>query len=279
MHHVPGWSLHAGRRARRVRRRRRPTRPGYDLPGALHRLRRHARHRDEGQRPAASPSRDGAVTMLAAFDDVEAAGATVAAIIAAGIIPAAARDDGRARDRARPRSFVHCRLSDRRRRGPAVRGRRPGRRGRRPRSRRSTRSAAASRRDSRSVSAVDEAERAAFWRGRKSAFAAVGRISPDYIVQDGVVPRTRARRPYSPRSRRSPPQHGLRVRQRLPRRRRQPAPARALRRRTTPAQLDAAEKVSARSSNLCIEHGGIDHRRARRRRREVGVHGEHVHRR
>ncbi|NHN54215.1 FAD-binding protein [Calidifontibacter sp. DB0510] len=38
--------------------------------------------------------------------------------------------------------------------------------------------------------AVDDAERAAVWRGRKSAFAAVGRISPDYIVQDGVIPRT-----------------------------------------------------------------------------------------
>jgi glycolate oxidase len=39
--------------------------------------------------------------------------------------------------------------------------------------------------------ATDPAERAALWRGRKSAFAAVGRISPDYLVQDGVVPRTR----------------------------------------------------------------------------------------
>jgi glycolate oxidase len=38
--------------------------------------------------------------------------------------------------------------------------------------------------------ACDEAERALIWRGRKSAFAAVGRISPDYIVQDGVIPRT-----------------------------------------------------------------------------------------
>ena len=34
------------------------------------------------------------------------------------------------------------------------------------------------------------AERNLFWKGRKSAFAAVGRISPDYIVQDGVIPRT-----------------------------------------------------------------------------------------
>jgi glycolate oxidase len=29
------------------------------------------------------------------------------------------------------------------------------------------------------------------WKGRKSAFSAVGWLSPDYIVQDGVVPRTR----------------------------------------------------------------------------------------
>lgn len=28
------------------------------------------------------------------------------------------------------------------------------------------------------------------WKGRKAAFAAVGRISPNYIVQDGVIPRT-----------------------------------------------------------------------------------------
>ena len=38
--------------------------------------------------------------------------------------------------------------------------------------------------------ATDAAERALIWKGRKSAFAAVGRISPDYIVQDGVIPRT-----------------------------------------------------------------------------------------
>ncbi|GAA4229397.1 FAD-linked oxidase C-terminal domain-containing protein [Actinomadura meridiana] len=38
--------------------------------------------------------------------------------------------------------------------------------------------------------AADDAERALIWKGRKSAFAAVGRISPAYIVQDGVIPRT-----------------------------------------------------------------------------------------
>ena len=39
--------------------------------------------------------------------------------------------------------------------------------------------------------AKDEADRARIWKGRKSAFSAVGRLSPDYIVQDGVVPRSR----------------------------------------------------------------------------------------
>lgn len=36
-----------------------------------------------------------------------------------------------------------------------------------------------------------EAERQRIWKGRKGAFSAVGRLSPDYIVQDGVVPRSR----------------------------------------------------------------------------------------
>jgi glycolate oxidase len=36
----------------------------------------------------------------------------------------------------------------------------------------------------------DEDERAQMWKGRKSAFAAMGRMAPNYIVQDGVIPRT-----------------------------------------------------------------------------------------
>ncbi len=39
--------------------------------------------------------------------------------------------------------------------------------------------------------ATDEAERQLLWAGRKNAFGAVGRISPEFYVQDGVVPRTR----------------------------------------------------------------------------------------
>jgi glycolate oxidase len=38
--------------------------------------------------------------------------------------------------------------------------------------------------------AVDAAERLKMWQGRKAAFAAAGRLSPNYFVQDGVIPRT-----------------------------------------------------------------------------------------
>jgi glycolate oxidase len=39
--------------------------------------------------------------------------------------------------------------------------------------------------------ARDASSRERIWRGRKAAFAAMGRVSPNYYVQDGVVPRTR----------------------------------------------------------------------------------------
>lgn len=38
--------------------------------------------------------------------------------------------------------------------------------------------------------ANDDEQRAKIWKGRKSAFSAVGRLSQDYLVQDGVVPRS-----------------------------------------------------------------------------------------
>lgn len=39
--------------------------------------------------------------------------------------------------------------------------------------------------------ATDLQERLTLWKGRKAAFAAMGKISPDYYVQDGVIPRTK----------------------------------------------------------------------------------------
>lgn len=40
------------------------------------------------------------------------------------------------------------------------------------------------------ATAIEPQERLTLWKGRKAAFAAMGKISPDYYVQDGVIPRT-----------------------------------------------------------------------------------------
>ncbi|MQA94174.1 MAG: FAD-binding protein [Streptosporangiales bacterium] len=126
-------------------------------------------------------------TMLAAFDDIEAGGAAVGAIIGAGVLPAAIEMmDALAIEAAE--AAVACEYPagagavlvvelD----GPAAEVEREY--------------AAAEKlcRESGAWEirvADDPAQRALIWKGRKSAFAAVGRISPAYIVQDGVVPRT-----------------------------------------------------------------------------------------
>jgi glycolate oxidase len=56
----------------------------------------------------------------------------------------------------------------------------------------------------------NEAERLLFWKGRKSAFPAVGRISPDYYCMDGTIPRRSLSRVLSEISRLSH-EYGLRV--------------------------------------------------------------------
>jgi glycolate dehydrogenase FAD-linked subunit len=55
-----------------------------------------------------------------------------------------------------------------------------------------------------------EAERLAFWSGRKAAFPAVGRISPDYYCMDGTIPRARLAEVLA-RTRELSAQYGLRV--------------------------------------------------------------------
>jgi glycolate oxidase len=45
--------------------------------------------------------------------------------------------------------------------------------------------------------AQNDEERLRIWKGRKSAFSAVGRLSPDYVVNDGVVPRSQLGRALS----------------------------------------------------------------------------------
>ncbi|HEY8471794.1 MAG TPA: FAD-linked oxidase C-terminal domain-containing protein [Natronosporangium sp.] len=126
-------------------------------------------------------------TMLAAFDTVDAAGACVSAIIAAGVVPAAVEMmDALAIEAAE--AAVACQY-------PAGAGavlivEVDG-----PAAEVAAESAEVERLARQAGAfeirvAADAAERAAIWTGRKSAFAAVGRISPAYLVQDGVVPRT-----------------------------------------------------------------------------------------
>jgi glycolate oxidase len=126
-------------------------------------------------------------TLLAAFDTIDAGGEAVTAIIAAGIIPAAIEMmDALAMEAAEaavhpgfpPADTVLIVELD----GPSAEVgalfdvveaicRRHG------------------------ATAIDVARTdeqwARIWRGRKAAFAAMGRVSPNYYVQDGVVPRTR----------------------------------------------------------------------------------------
>ena len=70
--------------------------------------------------------------------------------------------------------------------------------------------------------AADDDERARIWKGRKCAFSAVGRLSPDFIVQDGVVPRARLGEALAAIEATSR-EHRHPRRQRVSRRRRQPA--------------------------------------------------------
>ncbi len=126
-------------------------------------------------------------TLLAAFETTDGAGAAVSAIIAAGVIPAAIEMmDALAIEAAE--EAVHCGYPagagavlvvelD----GPAAEV---------------EQQFTAVRAHCEQAGAFeirladDDAQRALIWKGRKSAFAAVGRISPAYIVQDGVIPRT-----------------------------------------------------------------------------------------
>ncbi len=102
--------------------------------------------------------------------------------------------------------------------------------------------------------ATDAVERALVWKGRKSAFAAVGRISPDYIVQDGVIPRTalpKVLRAIAELSARS----GVRVANVFHAGDGNLHPL-VLFDESVPGQGEEAEKVSGAILDLCIEAGG-----------------------
>ena len=102
--------------------------------------------------------------------------------------------------------------------------------------------------------ATEPAERALMWKGRKSAFAAVGRISPDYIVQDGVIPRTalpKVLRAIETLSRDS----GVRVANVFHAGDGNLHPL-VLFDESVDGQAERAEEVSGAIIDLCIEHGG-----------------------
>src|SRR5687767_1560695 len=129
-----------------------------------------------------------AKVVMASFDDVEKAGEAVAAVIAAGIIPAGLEMMDRPATHAVEQfvgagydldaaAILLCEsdgtaeeVDDEIARMQAV----------------LARAGAARMTVSRS-----EAERLRFWSGRKAAFPAVGRISPDYYRMDGTIPRKR----------------------------------------------------------------------------------------
>ncbi len=102
--------------------------------------------------------------------------------------------------------------------------------------------------------ARDAAERVAIWKGRKSAFAAVGRISPAYIVQDGVVPRT-ALPQVLDRIAELSAEAGIRVANVFHAGDGNLHPL-VLFDDATPEACAAAEALSGAILDLCIEHGG-----------------------
>ena len=122
------------------------------------------------------------------------------------------------------------------------------------RDRRGRARSAARRAPTRSGPRADAAERARIWKGRKSAFAAVGRISPDYIVQDGVVPRTALPEVLRP-DRASCRPRGFRVANVFHAGDGNLHPL-VLFDDAVPGEQERAEELSGAILDLCIEHGG-----------------------
>ena len=132
------------------------------------------------------PCPDVAQVVLAAFDSVDAAGAAVTATIASGIIPAGLElldepairavekfiNTGYPKDAA---AILLCEL-DGTREDVAAQVE-------------SVRQVFAQAGATAQKVSRDEQERQRFWAGRKAAFPAMGRLSPDYYCMDGTIPR------------------------------------------------------------------------------------------
>jgi glycolate oxidase len=101
----------------------------------------------------------------------------------------------------------------------------------------------------------NEAERLAFWAGRKAAFPAVGRISPDYYCMDGTIPRRRLPEVLS-RMRELSERYGLRVANVFHAGDGNLHPL-ILYDANRPGELDRAEAFGADILKLCVEVGGV----------------------
>lgn len=100
-----------------------------------------------------------------------------------------------------------------------------------------------------------EEERVRFWAGRKAAFPAVGRISPDYYCMDGTIPRHRLPHVLS-RMREMSARYGLRVANVFHAGDGNLHPL-ILYDANEPGQLAAAEAFGAEILKLCVEVGGV----------------------
>lgn len=127
-------------------------------------------------------------TLLAGYETLEAAGDAVAAVVASGLLPGAMEIMDRLAIQAAEAS-VRCGYPERAEAVMIVELEGPAEEVEAERARLDAIVADSGATEVRV--ARSEAERQLIWKGRKSAFSAVGRLSPDFIVQDGVVPRKR----------------------------------------------------------------------------------------
>jgi glycolate oxidase len=100
-----------------------------------------------------------------------------------------------------------------------------------------------------------EQERLLFWAGRKAAFPAVGRISPDYYCMDGTIPRAQLPRVLA-RMRELSEQHGLAVANVFHAGDGNLHPL-ILYDANKPGELERTERLGAEILKLCVEVGGV----------------------
>ncbi len=224
--------------------------PGYDLVGAF--------TGSEGTLGIVTkivvkltPIPEAVTTLLAAFNSMGEGGAAVSSIIGSGILPAAIEMmDALAIEAAE--AAVACRYPEGA--GAVLVVELDGPEGDVARETAAVRKICEAEGSYEIRAARDAAERAAIWKGRKSAFAAVGRISPAYIVQDGVVPRTALPQVLDKISELSAAT-GIRVANVFHAGDGNLHPL-VLFDDMVPGEQEAAEKLSGQILDLCIEHGG-----------------------